>query len=92
MTSIKSTSLTSLIDPRITNNLRKDQIHLCNTIIEQAVIKGGYLLTEIEHVLLGMEIAGPLSKNCPTWRVSAITEAIESGPPWTKTLWKTKTP
>ncbi len=83
-------SLISLIDPRITGKLRKDQINLCNRIITKAVKEGDYLLSEIELVFLGMNLSGPLGINCPTWRVKALSEAIESGPPWTKTLFNKK--
>mgnify|MGYP003628277334 CR=1 FL=1 len=77
--------LLTMIDPRIRENLRPDQIRLCLACIKQSTGEGDYSIEEIELVLMGMQIGGPLGRNCPEWRVRALTGIIETGPAWTKT-------
>jgi hypothetical protein len=63
------------------------QKNLCRVVITKCLDGGEIEPNTIAGIILGMSIGGPLGRGCPTWRVNAITENIESGVPWRSALW-----
>lgn len=63
------------------------QKELCRVVITKCFDGGEISESTIAGIILGMSIGGPLGRGCPTWRVNAIRENIESGVPWRSAIW-----
>ena len=70
----------------IPSELTSDQRYLATVIIKKCTEHSGFHDGQIKEILLGMTVGGPLGIGCPGWKIRAMAEQIETGPPWTEDL------
>jgi len=79
--------MNQLITSLIPLDWTPEQLRLAGVVKRKAFEEGDYSLEEVEAILTGLMIGGPLGIGCPSWKITAITGSIETGPGWTKELW-----
>lgn len=67
--------------PDLKHHWTPEQKLLALTIYRKTVIEANYTEEEFRSLVIGMTLAGPLGRACPTWRVTSLQKCLAAGPP-----------